>query len=157
MLSTGQKFWSGILFTQNRVKVSFCSDGTDNRMKFVTLVGGFTISSCARFFNQMQNGVQKREKPIQMVAQITNISLGRMRRQHYRLMLLYHIKNEKTCEGEEWELIWTRYEELQELFIERYPNSDEFEVNPEEFPNCKDTSIFSKEKINAKLRKIKFG
>ena len=92
-----------------------------------------------------------------MVAQITNISLGRMRRQHYRLMLLYHIKNEKTCEGEEWELIWTRYEELKELFIERYPNSDEFEVDPEEFPNCKDTSIFSKEKINAKLSKIKFG
>ncbi|RMX44398.1 hypothetical protein pdam_00011203, partial [Pocillopora damicornis] len=45
--------------------------------------------------------------------------------------------------------------ELQELFIERYPNSDEFEVDPEEFPNCKDTSIFSKEKINAKLSKIK--
>ena len=32
-----------------------------------------------------------------------------------------------------------------------------FEVDPEELPNCKDTSIFSKEKINAKLRKIKFG
>ena len=29
-------------------------------------------------------------------------------------------KNEKTCEGEEWESIRTRYEELQELFIERY-------------------------------------
>ena len=29
-------------------------------------------------------------------------------------------KNEKTCEGEEWESIRTRSEELQELFIERY-------------------------------------
>ena len=66
-------------------------------------------------------------------------------------------KKWENMRGEEWELIWTRYEELQELFIERYPNSDEFEVDPEEFPNCKDTSIFSKEKINAKLRKIKFG
>ena len=53
--STGPKFRPGILFTRNRAKVSFCSDETDNRMKFVTLVSGFTISSCAqRFFNQMQ-------------------------------------------------------------------------------------------------------
>ena len=57
-------------------------------------------------------------------------------------------KNEKTCEGEEWESIRTRYEELQEIFIERYPNNDEFEVDPAQFPNCKDTSIFSNEKIH---------
>ena len=66
-------------------------------------------------------------------------------------------KNEKTCEGKEWESIRTRYEELQELFIERYPNNDEFEVDPAQFPNCKDTSIFSREKINVKLKRIKFG
>lgn len=66
-------------------------------------------------------------------------------------------KNENTCEGEEWESIRTRYEELQELFIERYPNNDEFKVDPAQFPNCEDTSIFSKEKINAKLKRIKFG
>ena len=66
-------------------------------------------------------------------------------------------KNEKTCEGEEWESIRTRYEELQELFTESYPNNDEFEVDPAQFPNCKDTCIFSKEKINAKLKRIKFG
>ena len=78
-----------ILFTRNRAKVSFCSDGTDNRMKFVTLVSGFTISSCTQsFFSKWR---PEREKPIRMVARITNISLGRMRRQHYCLMLLYHI------------------------------------------------------------------
>ena len=37
--------------------------------------------------------------------------------------------------------------------IYRYPNNDEFEVDPTQFPNCKDTSIFSKEKI----KMIKFG
>ena len=57
---TGRKFQPDILFTWNCAKVSFSSDGTDNRMKFVTLVSGFTISSCAQhFFNQMQNGFQK--------------------------------------------------------------------------------------------------
>ena len=57
---TGRKFQPDILFTRNCAKVSFSSDGTDNQMKFVTLVGGFTISSCAQhFFNQMQNGFQK--------------------------------------------------------------------------------------------------
>ena len=30
------KISTGILFTQHRAKVSFCSDGTDKRMKFVT-------------------------------------------------------------------------------------------------------------------------
>ena len=31
-------------------KVSFCSDGADDRIKFVTLVSGFTVSSCAERF-----------------------------------------------------------------------------------------------------------
>ncbi|CAH3036014.1 unnamed protein product [Pocillopora meandrina] len=60
-------------------------------------------------------------------------------------------KNEKTCEGEEWESIRTRSEELQELFIERYKFANN--LDPTQFPNCKDTSIFSKEKI----KMIKFG
>ena len=90
-------FRPDILFTRNRAKVSFCSDGTDNRMKFVTLVSGFTISSCTqRFFSKWR---PEREKPIRMVARITNISLGRMRRQHYCLMLLYHIKMRKRARG----------------------------------------------------------
>ena len=46
----GQKFRTDILFAWNRTKVSFRSDETDNRMKFVTIASSFTVSSCAKRF-----------------------------------------------------------------------------------------------------------
>ena len=42
IFSTCQKFQPDILFPWNHVKVSFCSDGTDNRMNFGTF---FTVLS----------------------------------------------------------------------------------------------------------------
>ena len=42
ILSTCRKFQPDILFPWNRVKVLFCSDGTDNWMNFVTF---FTVLS----------------------------------------------------------------------------------------------------------------
>ena len=36
--STGRKFRPDILYTRNRVKVWFCSDGTDNRINFATFL-----------------------------------------------------------------------------------------------------------------------
>lgn len=52
-------------------------------------------------------------------------------------------KTEKTTEGKDWESVKTRY-------IERYPKSNERE--PEHFPNKKNTDVFDKEKIIAKLK-----
>ena len=64
-------------------------------------------------------------------------------------------KTEKTTEGKDWESVKTRYEDLLKLYIERYPKSNESE--PEHFPNKKNTDVFDKEKIIAKLKRIKFG
>ena len=73
--------------------------------------------------------------------------------------LLLHVassyKTDKTTEGKDWESVRTKYEDLLELFIERYPTNEE--VNPEQFPNSKNTSVFTKERIIAKLKRIKFG
>ena len=63
-------------------------------------------------------------------------------------------KNEQTNKGEEWGWLRKRYKELHELFIKRYQKN--LEVDPLQFPNSKDTSIFSKDKIIAKLKRIKF-
>ena len=41
------------------------------------------------------------------------------------------------------------------IYIERYPKSDEGE--PEHFPNKKNTDVFNKEKIIAKLRELNLG
>ena len=41
--SRGRKFRLEILYTPNRAKGSFCSDGTDNRMNFVKF--GSVLSS----------------------------------------------------------------------------------------------------------------
>lgn len=63
-------------------------------------------------------------------------------------------KTEKKTEGKDWESVKTRYEDLLKLYIERYPKSNEGE--PEHFPNKKNTDVFDKEKIIAKLKRIKF-
>ena len=73
--------------------------------------------------------------------------------------LLLHVassyKTDKTTEGKDWQSVRTKYEDLLQLFIERYPKNNEDDL--EQFPNSKDTNVFTKEKIVAKLKRIKFG
>ena len=45
-----RKYRPDVQFAWNRAKVSFCSDGTDDRIKFLTFISGFTVSSCAERF-----------------------------------------------------------------------------------------------------------
>ena len=59
-------------------------------------------------------------------------------------------KTDKTTKGKDWESVRTRYEDLEELFIERYPTNDE--ADPEQFPNSKNTSVFTEKKIIAKFK-----
>lgn len=64
-------------------------------------------------------------------------------------------KTQKTTEGKDWESVKTRYDDLLQLYIERYPKSNEGE--PELFPNKNNTVVFDKEKIVAKFKRIKLG
>ena len=112
--STGRKFRPDILFTRNRAKVSFCSDGTVTLAVVLPSPHAHNIS-----LTKCKMASRKRKAN----------SDGSTDNEYFtwtdeetalRLNVALSYKNENTCEGEEWESIRTRYEELQELFIERY-------------------------------------
>ena len=52
IFSTCRKFQPDILFPWNHVKVSFCSDGTDNRMNFGTCLAKCFLTQCKITFRK---------------------------------------------------------------------------------------------------------
>ena len=84
-----------------------------------------------------------------------NTSHGQTKRFLFLLQVATAYKNDKTTEGKDWESMKSRYEDIQNLFCERYPKTD---TDPEQFPNTKDTAkIFTKDRVNAKIKRMKMS
>ena len=57
-------------------------------------------------------------------------------------------------EGKDWESVKSKYDEIRQLFAERYPNSPE-EIISEEYPKFQSLETIKKDIIAAKLKSIR--
>ena len=60
-------------------------------------------------------------------------------------------KAEKTSEGLDWDSVRWKYDGILEKFIERFPNNEA----TSEFPHSEDTSMFTKNSLVAKIKRVK--
>ena len=68
------------------------------------------------------------------------------------LEVIKHYKSDKEGEGYDWESIKTKYVEIKDLFVERYPTGDnQIETFPKEDPDKE----FSKERVLAKIKSVR--
>ena len=70
------------------------------------------------------------------------------------VQVIIDYKAAKISKGLELETIKNKYEEITKNFIERYPRSEDG-VRTEEFPNTMDPSIFTKDRVAPKIKRIK--
>ena len=66
------------------------------------------------------------------------------------LKVIHDYKTSKLMGGQDWETVRSKYEDIKEKFISNYPNEES-----EEFPNFKSKDQFTKERLAAKIKKIK--
>ena len=63
-------------------------------------------------------------------------------------------KADRASKGEDWDTMRSKYEDILALFLERYPTDP---AKESEFPNSKDKSVFSKERLIGKIKKLKLN
>lgn len=69
------------------------------------------------------------------------------------LKITLEYKSSKLSEGQDWETIRSKYEEIHRIFVAAYP--DDKEGGGGEFPRVKTKHEFTKERITQKLKKLK--
>ena len=67
------------------------------------------------------------------------------------LKVVADFKSEKISAGQDWETIRSKYEDLRVRYLEAYP----VEEGSEEFPNSSSKETFTKERLTAKIKKIR--
>ncbi len=70
------------------------------------------------------------------------------------LQIIIDYKSNKAALGLDWETVRSRYEDICERLQSRYPKESSG-VDAEEYPNCSDPSVITKEKIIPKIKRIK--
>lgn len=72
--------------------------------------------------------------------------------------LLLHViidyKASKSAQGLDWDTIKNKYEEITARLQDRYPKENSG-VSAEEFPNCADPTVLRKDRIMAKVKRVK--
>ena len=74
------------------------------------------------------------------------------------LKVVIDYKAYQASNGKDWETVKRKYEDIIERFLERYPSeiSDASQV-ANKYPNGRDKSVFTKERVVSKIKKIKLG
>ena len=67
------------------------------------------------------------------------------------LGVIQHYKSDKEGEGHDWESVKTKYPDIMDIFIDRYPK----ETDPEGFPRKEPGKDFTKERIVAKVKSMR--